>query len=386
MSWSCTNVMDERKRFVLRALDPTTCMAELCREFGIARKTGYKWLERFKKNGERGLEDLARRPKRSPSKISAELQLEIIKLRKEHPSWGPKKLRELVRRSSGSQRPPAVSTVARVLAEFGLVEPRRRRKPKKDPNSSERVTAEKPNDLWTVDFKGWWRTRDNKRCEPLTIRDDWSRFLLEVRAMESTRTDSVRRVFEEVFSRYGLPAAIRTDNGSPFACTRSLARLTKLSAWWTALGIRLDTIDPGSPQQNGGHERMHRDLATEVERNPYRDVKSQQSRFDDWRLSFNTDRPHEALNMKTPAELYKLSGRAYGGKTPELLYPPDYDTRIVSKIGRIKVAGNSRYLSEALASWPVGLLLRDGILTIWFADLCLGATDPTFSIPLMEAA
>ena len=384
MSWRSTDVMDERKRFVLRALDPSSCMSELCREFGIARKTGYKWLGRFKKEGEKGLEDLTRRPKRSPSKTSAELQLEIVKLRMEHPTWGPKKIRELLRRNSTSRRPPAVSTIARVLDEFGLVQPRRRRNPQKAPGESERVTAERPNDLWTVDFKGWWRTGDNKRCEPLTIRDDWSRFILEIRAMESTRTESVRGVFEEVFSRYGLPAAIRSDNGSPFASTRSLARLTKLSAWWTALGIRLDTIDPGSPQQNGGHERMHRDLAAEIERNPDRDAKTEQIRFEDWRCSFNCERPHEALNMKTPAQLYSPSKRAYSRKTPELIYPPDFDTRIVSKTGRIKLSGNSCYLSEALASWPVGLQLQDGILKLWFAELCLGVTDATFSTPLMH--
>jgi len=248
MPWETTDAMEQRRRFVLRAMDPTACMAELCREFGIARRTGYKWVERFRKRGETGLDELSRRPNVSPSTTPAEVQLEVRKLRLNHPTWGPKKLRELLKkRLKGSQRVPAASTIARVLADAGLVQPRRRRSPRSHPSSSERVTPEGPNDLWTVEFKGWWRTRDGRRCEPLTIRDEWSRFLLDIRALESTKTEVVRPVFEEAFSRYGLPATIRTDNGSPFACTRSLVRLTKLSAWWVALGIKLDTIDPGAP-------------------------------------------------------------------------------------------------------------------------------------------
>jgi len=384
MPWKTVDVMDQRKRFVLRALDPTTRMAELCREFGIARRTGYKWVKRFKEHGEKGLEDLTRRPRGSPSKTPGELQLEVVKLRLEHPTWGPKKLRELLKRRLGRRRVPAASTIAKILGEVGLVQPRRPRRPRTDPGSSERVTPERPNDLWTVDFKGWWRTRDGKRCEPLTIRDDWSRFVLDIRAMQSTATESVRPVFEDAFSRYGLPAVIRSDNGSPFASTRSVARLTKLSAWWTALGIQLDTIDPGSPQQNGAHERMHKDLACEIERQPGRDVRAQQSSLDDWRFIFNTERPHEALNMKTPAEIYVPSTQTYSGQRPEVVYPEHFGVRTVSKGGRIKIQGKSCFLSEALASWQVGLEPDQDHLKIWFAELCLGVTDCLFSVPLMR--
>ncbi len=378
MAWETTNVMDQRKRFVLKALDPSSCMAELCREFGIPRKTGYKWVKRFQEGGYGGLEDLSRRPRGSPSRTPAEVQLEILKLRLRHQTWGPKKLRELLKKQF--QRVPAASTIANVLAEAGLVQRRRSRRPRTS-SSSERVTPEGPNDLWTVDFKGWWRTRDGKRCEPLTIRDDWSRFLLDIRAMETTRTSSVRPVFEEAFERYGLPAAIRSDNGSPFACTRSPARLTKLSAWWVALGIRLDVTDPGSPQQNGGHERMHKDLAAEIERRPAINVLEQQRFLNDWRESFNTERPHEAINMKTPVELYTPSRHAYTGEALEIVYPEHYGVRLVNSTGAIKLNCKQRFVSEALASWPVGLEFQHDDLKIWFADICLGVTDRDFSRP-----
>ncbi len=379
MAWETTNVMDQRKRFVLKALDPSSCMAELCREFGIARKTGYKWVKRFQEGGYRGLEDFSRRPRGSPSKTPAEVQLEILKLRFRHPTWGPKKLRELLKKQF--QRVPAASTIANILTEAGLVQGRRSRRPRTS-SSSERVTPEGPNDLWTVDFKGWWRTRDGKRCEPLTIRDDWSRFLLDIRAMETTRTSEVRPVFEEAFERYGLPAAIRSDNGAPFACTRSPARLTKLSAWWVALGIRLDVTDPGSPQQNGGHERMHKDLAVEVERRPAMNVLEQQSFLSDWRDSFNTERPHEAIDMKHPIELYTPSRHAYTGKALEIVYPEHYGVRLVNSTGVIKLNNKQRFVSEALASWPVGLEFGHDDLKIWFTDIRLGVTDRDFSRPL----
>ncbi len=383
MPWEITDVMDQRKRFVLRALGGTVRMAELCREFGISRKTGYKWVTRFKERGEQGLDDLSRRPRASPSKTSAELQLEVVKLRLKHPTWGPKKLRELLRKRP-ERHLPATSTIAKILAEAGLVQARRTRRPTMDLGSSQRITPKAPNELWTVDFKGWWRTRDGKRCEPLTIRDEWSRFVLDIRSMESTGTDCVRPVFEDVFSCYGMPAAIRTDNGSPFASMRSPVRLTKLSAWWLALGIQLDTIDPGSPQQNGGHERMHKDLAAEIQRRPARNAQQQQSFLDDWRLIFNTERPHEALSMKTPAQLYVPSKETYSGLRPEIVYPEHFDVRTVGYAGHIKLGGKPRFLSQALTSWPVGLEVKDEQLKIWFAEMCLGVTDTTFSTALQR--
>ena len=382
MPWEITDVMDERKRFVLKALDPTACMSDLCREFGIARKTGYKWVERFKQSGEKGLDDLSRRPSSSPLKVPADLQLEIVKLRVRYPTWGPKKLQELLKRDSGHQRVPAASTIAKILAEAGLVQPRRTRRPRADRSSSQRVTPQRPNDLWTVDFKGWWRTEDGKRCEPLTIRDDHSRFLIDVRAMESTRTELVRPVFEKAFSRYGLPAAIRTDNGPPFASTRAVARLTRLSAWWVALGIQLDTIDPGSPLQNGGHERMHRDLAAEIERRPGRDAPEQQAFLDDWRFVFNAERPHEALGMKTPAELYVPSEYAYSGEKPEIVYPEHFVVRTVSSRGYVNFRCKRRFVSEALVAWPLGLRYDGDEMRVFFAEICLGVTDAEFSRPL----
>lgn len=383
MPWEVTDVVDQRREFVLRALDPNAEIAALCREFGISRKTGYKWIERFKEFGEQGLDDLSRRPNRSPLKIPTELALEIVRLRLEHPTWGPKKLREILRKKPticGS--PPAQSTIARILSDAGLVQPRRRRSRRVELDEVTRSTPQKPNDIWTVDFKGWWKTGDKKRCEPLTIRDDFSRFLLDARALGSTGTDTVRPVFEETFSRFGLPNVIRTDNGSPFACTRSPGRLTRLSAWWTALGITLDPITPGSPQENGGHERMHRDIAAEVQKAPRFDLVAQQRALDEWRLVFNTERPHEALSMKTPADLYKPSEVSFTGKRPVLTYPEHFLERMVSSSGSIKIFGKDRFVSESLISWPIGLEPTGDELIVWFAEVCLGVTNSDFTKPL----
>jgi len=241
--------------------------------------------------------------------------------------------------------------------------------------------------LWTVDFKGWWRTSDGRRCEPLTIRDGYSRYVLALRAMTSTRSEGVRRVFEEVFEQYGLPKVIRSDNGGPFACTRALAGLTRLSAWWKALGIRLDRIEPGHPEQNGAHERLHRDIRQELQSVVAGDIERQQEMLDLWRVEYNTERPHEAIGMKTPSRLYVPSPRLYTREIPEIVYPKRFDVRKVKHSGEISINGHRRFLSEALAGWPVGIESNGGhTIRLWFADLCLGETDASFRSPLRPPA
>ena len=386
MTWKVTCVMEQRLAFVTRALDPNCSMRELCREFGISPKTGYKWLKRFRDRGREGLRDLSRRPKSLPAAISSELTCEIVRLRNDHPTWGPKKLHALLLRSMPKREVPSQRTIARVLARAGLVQLQPRRRGRKRTTSREAITPEGPNDLWTVDFKGWWKTRDGRRCEPLTIRDDWSRYVLDIRATRVIKIDLAREAFEEAFTRYGLPKAIRSDNGVPFACTRSLARMTRLSAWWKALGIELDRIDPGCPQQNGAHERMHKDIRAELQKLSAWDLAQQQQAFDRWREEFNLHRPHEALGMKTPAEFYEISTRPYSAKPPLIVYPDHFRVRRVSRKGEIRIGGRRGYfVSTALAFWPVGVEQESNDrLRFWFSDLCLGTTDASLRNPIIE--
>jgi hypothetical protein len=229
-----------------------------------------------------------------------------------------------------------------------------------------------------VDFKGWWKTGDGIRCEPLTIRDAYSKYILDIRGMLTTRMTAVKDVFDMVFERYGLPMAIRSDNGSPFACTRAPAGLSKLSAWWRALGIELDRIQPGHPEQNGAHERMHRDMSQELQSSARKNIVCEQERFDLWRVEYNTLRPHEALAMKTPSQLYVPSRELYTGETPEVVYPQHFDVRKVRHNGDIRFGGNEHFLSESLSGWPVGLEpLKEKTVRLWFVDLCLGDMELT---------
>jgi transposase InsO family protein len=383
MGWKESSVMHERCRFVLDAMARGANISELCGRYGVSRKTGYKWLERYQQEGPAGLYDRSRRPHNSSLVTSGEMVVAVIRLRLQWSTWGPKKIQVLLLRRFPPDKVPSQSTIGRILQDCGLTRTKGRGRPRRWHPGDGRGVAAAPNDLWTVDFKGWWHTRDGRRCEPLTIRDGYSRYVLALRGMTSTRSDGVRRIFEEVFEQYGLPKVIRSDNGGPFACTRALAGLTRLSAWWKALGIGLDRIEPGHPEQNGGHERMHRDIRQELQSIGGRDLKDQQERFDLWRMEFNTHRPHEALEMKTPTQLYRLSPRLYTGERPQVVYPAHFQVRPVRHNGDIRFAGGRRFVSEALAGWPVGLeSLEQGRIRVWFADLCLGETDASFRSPL----
>ena len=383
MGWKVSGVMDQRSQFVFRAMDPTSSIAALCREFGISRKTGYKWISRYKEHGRAGLNDLSRRPKTFPNATAPEVVLEIVHQRVTHPTWGPKKIHAVLMRCYPKRDVPARSTIARILKLGGFVDSPSRRRKKGGTDRRKIVSPSAPNDLWTVDYKGWWRTRDGARCDPLTVRDEQSRYILDIRATASNTYRAVRDAFENIFERNGLPKAILTDNGVPFAASYSLAKLTRLSAWWKALGIEVVRIDPGRPQQNGAHERMHRDIRAELERYQARDIPSQQAAFDDWRYEFNVERPHEALEMRTPAEVYRTSTRLYTGKPPLVDYPDDFVVRTVSSKGFVRWRKNRRFLSDSLTGWPVGFQLGgDNTLSIWFTDLCLGVTDAAFRRPL----
>ncbi|MCA9572402.1 MAG: IS481 family transposase, partial [Myxococcales bacterium] len=367
-----STVVNERETFVLRALEPGANVAELCREAGISRKTGYKWLQRFRERGMEGLHDLSRRPHMSPLRCPGEVVLRIIELRRAHPRWGAKKLHAVLRRGVDAGEVPSVRTIARVLDRAGLVQPRRRRRSAQGPSERPTPDVAGPNDVWTVDFKGWWRTTDGAKAEPLTVRDAWSRYVLEATLMERTTKVDVQLVFLRLFQDHGLPRAIQVDNGAPFACTRSAGGLTRLSAWWVSLGIHLVRGRPAHPQDNGGHERMHLDMRYEVEDVAAGTLSEQREALARWRVEFNEVRPHEALDMKTPAEVYRRSPRPYAGpRTP--FYPSAFETRMVNAKGYVKLRGQRYYVSLAVAGRAIGLVeIEPGQLSMRYFDHDLG--------------
>ena len=344
----------------------------LCQEYGISAKTGYKWKERFLREGMEGMEERSRRPRGHADQLAEEVVCEMVRLKLAHKSWGPRKIRELYRRRHGEVA--SESSFKRVLEKAGLTQKRRRRRAREAGRIWVGREGAAPNEVWTVDFKGWWRSR-GQRCEPLTVRDEHSRYVLEVRAVEDARTETVRRSFERLFERQGLPQAIRSDNGSPFASVNGLLGLSRLSVWWVALGIDLERGRPAHPQDNGAHERMHLDIARELEAMG----ESDQEALDLWRQSFNCERPHESLGMKCPAEFYRPSERKYEG-TPEDLEYPQMCPRRVTAGGQIKLDGQRIFLSTALAGWSVGLKpIAQDRLEIWFGRLLLGEIDSSAS-------
>ncbi len=355
--------------FALRALETENFRA-LCREYGISPRVGYKWRDRLLEEGMWRLSEKSRRPKTTPGALSEEEVCRIVALRVRHQHWGARKLQEIYRRAHGEA--PSESSFKRVMERAGLVEKRRRRKASQGGKIGDDRRAGAPNEVWSIDFKGWWHDAQG-RCEPLTVRDEWSRYLLEVRALENARIDTVRTCFERLFERYGLPQAIRSDNGVPFSSSRSLLGLSKLSAWWVALGIDLLRGRPAHPQDNGGHERMHKDIAREVEGTPYAD---RQAALDVWKKEFNEERPHEALGMKMPSEVYSASARKWEG-TPDQLDYEGLMSRRVKGTGHICFESQQIFLSTALHGWNVGLKpLGNGSLEVYFAKLLLGHLDP----------
>ena len=360
--------MDQRIEFALKAVSAPN-FRELCREYGISAKTGYKWRERFVERGLAGMAEESRRPHGHAEALDEAVVCEIVRLKQAHPHWGPRKIHALYLRQHGTDSTPSESSFKRVLERAGLTVPRRVKRCAETGGLASGVKAEKPNEVWTVDFKGWWKDREGLRVEPLTVRDEFSRMLLEMRAMEDGTTESVRHCFERLFEAHGLPGAIRSDNGSPFASAQGLLGLSRLSAWWLALGINLERSRPGCPQDNGAHERMHRDIRRELQAGR---VGGDQAAFDVWRREYNNERPHEALGMRLPSELYRPSERAYEG-TPEDVEYGDMESRRVNQTGYIGYQGSRYPVSAALGGWSVGVSPRaDGLVEVWFSKLLLG--------------
>jgi putative transposase len=367
MPWKKSGAMEQRTEFALRAMQTLNFRA-LCQQYGITPKTGYKWRERFWRKGLAGMEEESRRPKSHSKQLPEEEVCEIVRLKLAHLAWGPRKIRELYLRRHGEVA--SESTFKRVLERTSLTQKRRRRRAPEAGRLSSGRQAAALNEVWTVDFKGWWRKAE-QRCEPLTVRDEYSRYLLEVRAVEDARSETVRKSFERIFERHGLPEAIRSDNGSPFASRQGVLGLSRLSAWWVVLGIDLERGRPGHPQDNAGHERMHKDISRELEAEGACD----QAALDVWRQTFNYERPHEALGMRCPGEVYLASERKYEG-TPEDLDYPKMCSRRVSPKGLISLEGQPLFLSASLGGWSVGLKpIAEDLMEVWFGRLLLGQVD-----------
>lgn len=371
MPWMERDKMSEKYRFILCCEEPGTNIGAICSEFGISRSTGSKWLKRYREDGLRGLEEKSRRPKSCPLALSADVVCEISLLSEGSKKPKAKRIHARLKRNLAPEQVPSLSTVHRVLERLGRVEKRRRRKSEAmKPDGA--VTAERCNDAWTTDFKGWWRTRDTKRCEPLTIRDEFARYLLDLYGFVQVRTEAVKDRFRWCFEVYGIPVSIWSDNGSPFASTTALCGLTRLSAWFIKLGITPKRIPKASPWCNGGHERLHLDIANELESHPERDCASQQRAFNQWRVEFN-DTPHGYLSDRTPAEVYQKSSRIFDPREPEYEYPKSFEVRKVDSGGFLYFHNEKYYLSKALVGEHVAFEhVEDLTLKLWFCNFLLG--------------
>jgi putative transposase len=377
MPWKETCVEEERLKFVVACLDKKSgwSMSEVCAAFGISRKSGYKWLRRYEDAGLDGLGERGRAPIHHPNATPAEVIGELIAAREQHRFWGPRKLVAWLKREAPDLQWPAPSTAGAILKRHGLVRPRRRRRAAVGVVRSALRTPTHPNHVWAVDYKGWFRLGDGQRCDPLTISDLFSRYLLECRRVPRLTAQCAWPVFERAFREYGLPGVIRSDNGSPFASS-GLGGLSRLSVWWVKLGIELERIVPGRPDQNGQHERMHRTLKRETALPPCANAVAQQRSFNRFRTLFNTERPHEALNDTVPAQWYRPSVRAYPAKVAAVEYPRHFEVRRVRTTGEIKWQGACVYLSEALVGEPVGLdAVSDRHWKISFGPIELGLFD-----------
>jgi putative transposase len=364
--------MDERLKFIARLLDGDK-MAELCREFGVSRKTGYKILNRYNSCGLQGLTDRSRRPYRQANQLPVQIETLIVRLKQDKPNWGAPKIRERLARLYPDVHTPAISTVHAVLDRHGLVKrrSRRRNRAKGTPLSH----PLQPNDLWCADYKGEFMLADRRYCYPLTISDFASRYLVACEALSTTKESYAFSVFEAAFKQFGLPRAIRTDNGVPFASPNSLFGLSKLSVWWLRLGIEIERIKPGHPQQNGRHERMHLTLKLETTKPAGKNFLQQQSKFDDFIDCYNNERPHQALDMLCPAQRYVPSTRAYEG-LPDVDYPFHDRSAVVTTCGRICFQRRKINLSLVFAGQKVGIKqVSDRIWLVSFMDYDLGYFD-----------
>lgn len=371
MPWSQTSPMDQRTRLIADFLRESLTVTELCELYGVSRKTGYKWIDRYLRQGPVGLAERSRRPGYSPNATAEEIVQAFLDVRRRHPTWGAKKLLTIVHKRHPRWDLPGRSTVCDILSRHGMVPKKRNRRRIGHPGKPTSAILA-PNDTWCADFKGQFKTGDGIYCYPLTVTDGYSRCLLGCQGLLTTAVKGAKPVFTRLFKEFGLPTRIRTDNGVPFA-TNTLARLSSLSAWWVRLGVLPELIEPGKPQQNGRHERMHKTLKAEATQPPAGNLAAQQRKFNRFREEFNNERPHEALDQRTPASIYEPSPREMPDKLPALEYPDRFELRYVSANGGIRWSSGWVNVSIVCAGEYVGLEeIDDGVWNVYFGPLKLG--------------
>jgi transposase InsO family protein len=377
--WRNPDLVTIREEFIQFALSGRHHITEACVVFGISEKTGHKWLNRYRDEGRKGLGDRSHVPHFSVNQVSSEVRKRIVDFRSLHPKWGARKLKANLTRKHPHTLWPAASTIGELLRREGLSKPRRNRhQGRAQALDSQLTVASYPNHVWSTDFKGEFKLGSGPYCFPLTVQDYKSRFLIECRALSSTSGDSAKIVFSQIFERFGMPDVMRSDNGVPFAHALALARLSALSVWWIRLGIRPERIEPGQPQQNGQHERMHRTLKDEATRPPSMTLVQQQKRFDHFRREYNEERPHESLGQNPPSDFYRASERPFPRELPEMSYPTHYHVRRVERSGMVTYRGHRFWLTKSLSGEDVGLEETDNdLVSVNFGQLCLG----TYHLP-----
>lgn len=372
MPWNPVTQMEEIIRFVMLANSDRFTLTELCEQFGISRKTAYKHLARYEADGLKGLQARSHRPLSSPQRTEADVEALILAERRRHQTWGPKKLQVVLETKHGITTPPACSTIGAILARHGL-SVRRRRRPGAYPALNDALTQPtQPNEVWTFDFKGWFDLTSGVRCDPLTVCDRFSHYVLALRAQPNQQFKGTLRTCRDLMRQVGLPKVIRSDLGSPFASI-GLGRLSSLSIWWIEQGIEVAFTRPASPQDNGSHERMHRDLEAEVAQSPSPSFAAQQRRFERWRHTYNHERPHEALGMQCPTDFYHASARRLNENDRALVYPKHFELKLISTSGFLAHEGRSYHVGEAFSGKRVGLHhLPGGQTDLFFANVHLG--------------
>jgi transposase InsO family protein len=374
MPWKDHDVTEERWRFIEEWKSEDWSMAELCEFYGITRKTGYKWVERYEAKGLEGLWELSRAPHKHPNQVTGEMEDRVIGMREKHPNWGAPKIRARLIRDYGEKGIPVESTLGEILKRNGLTTPRRRRRTSRV-SEQKLAVAGGPNQVWCTDYKGWFRTGDGERIDPLTITDQYSRYLFRCQAVRAADYLHTKAVMEAAFREYGLPDRMRADNGPPFG-SNGESGLTGLTVWWIKLGIIPEHIEPGKPQQNGRHERMHRTLKQETASPPATNGREQQKRFDQFRKEYNEERPHQALGQKPPTEFYQPSGRSYPILLREVEYPAGFTLRRVSPGGQMRWATEHVFVGHPLGGETVGLeQIDEGRWRVWFSFYEIGILD-----------
>ena len=377
MPWKETDKMEQKELFIKAMLANEKPFKHLCADFGISEKTGHKWKNRFYEQGKAGLYEQSR-ARLTQDMIDGDTAAELIRIKNAHLAWGPKKIREIYAKVYPQKDVPSLSSVKRILDKAGLVKPRKIRPPVSSdcPRLQQQIQAQAANDVWSIDFKGWWKS-DEEICEPFTVRDRYSRKILCTKLMQSKSSVAVRAVMTDLFKTYGLPKVIHSDNGAPFAAPNGILNLTTLAVWWITLGILPDRSLKGHPEQNGSLERMHKDIADEIEGKVPGGISANQAVLDEWVKEYNSVRPNEAIGMKTPDELYTKSERKYTGDYDELEYPIGFLVRKVTGGGEIILNGVRITIGYALRGWHVGLKpLDDGhSFLVFIADFLLGTLD-----------